>query len=217
MKKRVRKGAFSLVEVVLSLALLSLLLSTLFFWYHNLSRQKEAYSTLKGPLMEERYTHQRLQEIIPKVEFPLFLSEDNSLVFIFDRGPCIISELSGKVLAKLYHDRATSSLCLGIWPKPSREAQPRSPMQTHVLLEGVEECAFEFYYPPDPFKKPVDPKEVGHLHPESGWQPQWRISYGTLPALLKISITRAGGPALTTHCCEYLFDLPIPIIYPGVT
>src|ERR1700733_15857780 len=167
-----KKRSISLIEVIVSLGLLSLLLSTLFFWYHSLSKQKETFNRLKWPLMEERYAHQRLQHILPKPELPIFtLHPDGDLVFTFDRGLSVYPDLSGRVLARLYYDPTAYAICLGIWPCPALHKQPlESPSQTLVLLDGVTECSFHLYSPPDPFRKPVDPEEVGKSRPTDGWQ-----------------------------------------------
>lgn len=200
-----KKQTFSLIEVLVCLGLLSLLLSTLFSWYYTLSQQKAEFNTLKAPLMEERYAHQRLQQILPTVNTPFFSTEDG-LVFIFDRGLCVIPELSGKVLGRLYHDPLTHRLCLGIWPYPTHHEVLQEPSQTLILLDGVIGCSFEFYYPPDPFRNKVNPSPIGTSTPLEGWQNQWKKSYNRLPALVKITITRE-------HTFQYVFDLPIPIIY----
>ena len=206
-----KKRAISLIEVIVSLGLLSLLLSTLFFWYHSLNKQKEDYNHLKGPLMEERYAYQRLQHILNKADCSLFATESGSLVFVFDRGPSPLSDLSGQVLGRLYYDAIHQSLCLGVWPHPKSEKT--DPSQTCILLDGVEACSFAFYSPPDPFKKPVDPEEVGNARPTEGWQDEWKSSYKTLPALIKISIARDESKGIKEHTFDYLFDLPVPVVF----
>jgi len=213
-----KKRAISLIEVIVSLSLLSVLLGTLFFWYRSFTRQKEEFNRLKWPLMEERYAHQRLNYILPTAESPFFTTLDKKdLVFIFDRGPSIAPELSGKVLARLYHDPIQKCLCLGIWPKPTQKNNLRSPSQSLILLDGVSECSFEFYHPPDPFRKPVDPEEVGKLKPREGWQREWKSSFHTLPALVKIHITRDPAKGIKEHSFDYVFDLPVTLIYPKGT
>jgi Protein of unknown function (DUF1494)/Prokaryotic N-terminal methylation motif len=209
-----KKRSFSLIEMVISFALLSLLLTTLFFWYHSLSKRREEVGRLRAPLMEERYTHQRLQWVIPKAESPFFIGEDGSLVFLFDRGPCPLPDLSGKVLAKLYHDPSLRTLCLSIWPKPTQDNLRQLPMQTVVLLDGIASCSFEFYSPPDPFQLPVDPDAVGSLEPTAGWQNQWRAAYQSLPAFVKLILVRDSQQGLEERSIEFLFDLPVPLIYP---
>lgn len=203
-----RKRALSLIEMIVCLGLLSLLLSTLFYWYHSLTKQKEQFNALKGPIMEERYAHQRLQNILPKGEQPFFTDADHGLVFLFDNGLDLHPELSGKVLGRLYYDKSTQCLCLGIWPKPEKEQSLKTPCETLILLDDVSECIFEFYHPPDLFKKPVDPEQVGKPRPSEGWQGTWQVGYHALPALIKLTITHGKNTFV------YCFDLPVTIIYP---
>jgi type II secretory pathway pseudopilin PulG len=207
-----KKRALSLIETVISLGLIALLLSTLFFWYHSMARQKQVYNRLKGPLLEERYAYQRLQKVLLQAELPLFTTEDNSLVFIFDRGPDLQPQLSGKVLGRLYWDQTSHALCLGIWPLPAKESEEML-SQTLVLLDGVTSCAFEFYFPPDPFKKPVDPEAVKIPRPKEGNQEEWLQAYETLPAWIDLKVARAQEKGIDNHSFVYRFDLPVPIVY----
>lgn len=185
------------------MTLLSLLLSSLFFWYRHLTEQKGGLEALKRPLAEERYLYQRLRHILPKAEAPLFT--EGCLIFRFDRGLYKEPSLSEKVLAKLYHDESARTLYLGIWPDPTTHEE-KTPFQTFTLLENVDEVGFEFYSPPDPFENIVDPEEVGVLRPLDGWQGQW--IYESLPAMIRIYLTR--GERKQMMC----FDLDQPIIYP---
>jgi prepilin-type N-terminal cleavage/methylation domain-containing protein len=213
-----KKRAFSLIEMVIALGLLSLLLSTLLFWYHSLTQKKTEFNRLKGPLMEERYAYQRLQNLLPKAELPLFTIElGGGVLFVFDKGVDVKPELSGRVVAYLYHDEATHSLCLSLWPYSmlsETPSVPPPPILISPLLNGVEACSFHFYLPPDPFRQPVNPEEVGRVRPSEGWQQRWADEYNKLPAMVKICITRNAQEGCPLHTFEYLFDLPLPVIYP---
>lgn len=211
---KMKKRSVSIIEVLIALGLLSLLLSTLFFWYRSFSKQKVEFTILKAPLMEERYTHQRLQSIFGAAALPLFTASAHTLVFYFDRGPSPEPKLAGEILGSLYYDASERCLCLGIWPKPTSENSLTTPSETFVLLEGVEGCTFSFYHPPDHFKKPVDPEEIGKPKPKEGWQNSWEASYKMLPALMKIEIDRLPGKGFEKHKIRYLFDLPVTIVYP---
>lgn len=219
MSSRRKKRAVSLVETIVCLGLVAVLLSCLSFWYRSVSQQKAAFNLLKGPLLEERYAHQRLQRILPTAELPFFTVEsDKSLVFIFDRGPFVHPKLSGKVLGRLFFDEAGQRLCLGVWPYPQGDEPRYSPSQTTVLLDGVKDCRFAFYSPPDLFKKPVDPEYVGKPCPHDGWQSEWLRSYATLPALVKVTVTRdKTARGAKSHTIDYELDLPIGILYPEET
>lgn len=209
-----KKRSISLIEIVISLGLLSILLTTLFFWYGTLNKQKEEFNTLKWPLMEERYAHQRLHSILSKAETPFFTtSQEGDLVFIFDRGPAVNPQLSGQVLARLYYDAAHQTLCLGIWPYPKDNDPITTPCKTTILLDRVSKCTFQFYSPPDPFKKTVDPEEVGRSRPKEGWNGGWKTEYNSLPAFIKIHIKRNQSKGVKDRSFDYLFDLPIPVVY----
>lgn len=207
-----KKRCFSLIEVLVSLGLISLLLSTLFFWYHALSKQKEEARQLKAPLREERYAQQRLRSLWQKVKLPFFSSE-TGCVFFFDQGATAFPELSGTVLGRLYYDQENHRLCLGIWPAPDKDACRSSPSCALVLLDRVTECTFCYYHPPDPFKQPVNPEEVGHVRPQEGWQDRWEAAYKTFPALVSVHITRERYHGLDPQKLEYCFDLPVKILY----
>lgn len=199
--------------MIICLGLFTLLLSTLFYWYHSLNQQKGVINSLRGPLLEERYAHQRLKLLFSKIEIPICTApSDKSLVFIFDRGPYPASDLAGQILARLYYDAEREALCLGVWPHPKSEK--REPSQTCVLLDKLQDCSFEFYYPPNPFRKPVNPEEVGSSKPKEGWQFEWKDSYQCLPALIKVILTRPlASEENKTRTFEYLFDLQVPVIY----
>lgn len=209
----IKKRSLSLIEVMISLGLLSLLLSTLFFWYHSLTKQKEECRKLKWPLMEERYAFQRLNSCVLKAELPFFTTE-SGLVFSFDHGVDSIPALSGKVLAHLYYDATSQQVRLGIWPMPNQDTTFTSPSYCTVLLEGVASCTFDFYQPADPFKQPVNPEEVGKSRPKDGWHQKWEAAYHTLPALVRIYIKRDPKKGLEEPTVHYCFDLPVKIVYP---
>lgn len=204
-----RKRAVTLIEVIICLGLLTLLLTTLSFWYRTLTSHKSELNKSKWSVMEERYAYQRLQQILPQAKLPFFTCRDGSLVFLFDRGLFPDPLLSNTVLGRLYHDTEQQALCLGIWPEPGQDNLLKTPSQTIILLDQVSDLSFQFYYPPDPLKKTVDPKEVGKPEPEEKWQESWRGEYQKLPALIKMYVTRGERKN------KYYFDLPFPIIYPA--
>ncbi|MCC5831946.1 MAG: DUF1494 domain-containing protein [Chlamydiales bacterium] len=202
-----RKRPIALVEVLITLTLLTLLLSTLFGWYRHLTKQKGELEKIKRPYLEERFVRQRLEQILPKAQLP-FLGEKSAIVFRFDRGITDDPKLSGTVLGRLYHDPARKTLCLGVWPNPVNREAILSPSLTLTLLDQVDQPEFRYYSPPDPFKKPVDPEQVGKPRPKEGWQSEWR--YDKLPAFVHMVFSHDGKER------EFYFDLNQPIIYPLV-
>ncbi len=213
MRRRVKR-AISLIEVVISMGLIVLLISSLFFWYRAISKQRQDFSQLLGPLMEERYAYQRLQQLFSSVEMPLFTASDGGLVFIFDRGLFPQPELSGKVLGRIYYDAPQRCLCLGLWPYPMGNPLPTIPSQAIILLDRIDHFQIEFYQPPDLFKKPVDPETVGTPRPQERWQNSWLSSYTHPPAMIKLTITREEIHPVKEHTLEYRFALPSLVFYP---
>jgi type II secretory pathway component PulJ len=204
-----KKFSFTLLEVLISLSLLSLILAFLFFSYRQISFEKRDLTNILEPLLEERYCDMRLSEILCKIKKEketLFFTkerEPNSLVFIFDHKTHINPELSDAILACLYHDLENATLCLSIWPHP--DSKKKEPSETFTLLEDVTDLSFSFYNPPERSKKIVDPHEVGDLKPLPLWQDQWKKEYKALPAMIKILVWRK-----TPHLKR---DEPICFVY----
>lgn len=210
-----RRSNFTLVEVMISLTLMTLLLSCLFSWYRSMVSSKAELSHAKVPVMEEHYFTKRVQEMLTKSTLQKGAEEDitlfyheiesNALVFTFDNGPCRQPLLSNLVMGKLYLDREKDLLCLGLWPLANRG---KAPSFTFVLLDQVTKLSFEYYYPPDHFRFEVDPDATLQPSPKEGWQNEWLKKYEKLPALVRVNVER--------NACDksYLFDLGAPIILP---
>lgn len=200
-----KKRSFSLIELLVSLGLMTLLITALFSWHRHTTKAQGEIEKLKEPLLERRYVWQRLEQMLPHAQTPFFT--DEGLVFRFDRGVSNTPELSGTVLAKLYHDEQAQALCIGIWPDPQKELT-RSPSQTLVLMENIDKLSFDFFAPPKPKPLKVDPKEVGDTTPDEGWHTHWLASYNTTPALIEMHLSRDGD----TH--TLYFDLDHAIVHP---
>ncbi len=207
---KTRRHSFTLMEVLLSLFLFGILLSSLFVWYRTLHSSHQSMGTQKWIHLQERYAQQQLESILPQADLsPYFFTSDSeiavgpNLIFTFDFGPHEDPYLSSSVLGRLYIDEKLHALCLGIWPHPSHQKQ--EPTRTLVLLEGVTQLAFEFYFPPNPFRKTVEPEEVGRPKPQVGWQRQWRQAYHCLPPLMKIHMLRLNEQ--TPYPLTYAFEL----------
>lgn len=214
-----RTRFFTLMEVLLSLALFALLLNALFFWYKYMQLSNSESQKHRWPVLEERFAKQQLENIIPlAADHPIFFTSKEgvngeSLVFLFDNGIQSEALLSDQVLGRLFIDHDTNTLCLGIWPHPKYETQ--SPHQTLILMKNVSDLKFHFYFPKDPFKKPVDPKEVGKVMPAEGWQQSWLADYKTLPPLMKIEMEHSDEKR-GSHPLIFAFELLYsshPILY----
>ncbi len=198
-----RRSAFTLVEVVISMTLFALLLSSLFFWYRHLTYQKGEVERIKRPLIEEHFAWQRLDQVLSKAEAPFF-TDHEGVIFYFDRGVGSDPALSDTVIGKLHYDERLQILSLTIWPADPEE---REPTQSFTLLDKVTEYSYQFYSPPPLDQKVVDPEQVGKPRPIVGWgNSTW--NFDELPALVKLKIKR------DTEEREMVFDLDHPILYP---
>jgi hypothetical protein len=167
------------------------MITTLLFWYRTTAKEKKEIKEILSPLTEERYCDIRLVRILPKIKKEketTFYLANNCLNFIFDHGTHIQPLLSDATLGTLYLDSKMHTLCLDIAPHPQNEKS--EPHKSFILLEDVQSLTFAFYHPPKPFKKPVDPQEVGHITPVTGWQSTWHKDYNTLPAMIKVTLLR---------------------------
>ncbi len=197
------KRSFSLIEVMISLSLVSLLLTSLFFWYNHLTSGKRELQEKQWLLVEERYCHQRLNKIFSTCDRPLFTSDEQlpnlsrgSLVFTFDRGIADDPLLCGRVLARLYHDPEKNRLCLGLWPYSEKLQEPS---ETYILLTDVSSMEMSFYRPPS-HDTPVRTPHAGSHH-------RWNDE--TLPAIIELQL------AHQERHLTFAFDLRLPIRYPG--
>ncbi|MCB1180725.1 MAG: DUF1494 domain-containing protein [Chlamydiia bacterium] len=211
-----KKRFFTLIEVILSLTLIALLLSTLLFWYNHLLSLRTERETQQMISLQTHLLHQRLKRILPKATATHFfttstdetLLNGQSLIFTFDNGPQSEPRLSDEVLGRLYLNTHTKTLCLGIWPIPEHGKDPHL---TLSLLDHVEHLAFEFYFPPDPFRLIVSPDKVGEKVPKIGWQKNWDSGYCMLPALIKMVVTKVDG---TIEIFPYdIRSANLPIVY----
>lgn len=212
------KRPLTLIELLLSLALFALLIQSLFFWYRSLSETQSKMGNKRWEVLEKRYSSQQLQKIFSHVQpdsyffttGPESTTDGDTLVFVFDNGLQSNPHFADKVLARLFIDKEEQTLCLGIWPHPDRGVS--SPGKTVVLLENVQGLSFEFYFPPNPFKKTVEPKEVGKALPQERWQSEWLSNYNTLPPLMKVHFHRSGEKRPLTYAFDFVHS-PHHIVY----
>src|ERR1700733_12934608 len=135
-----KKRAFTLIEVVVSLTLLSLLLGTLFFYYRSLSTQKKGMSDHLWALKEETFCEMRLRPLFSSCN-SLFTAENSHLVFTCERKAEQDPLLSGKVLARLFWDQGSETLCITFWPDPKTKL--KTPSETLLLIDHVQKPTFE--------------------------------------------------------------------------
>lgn len=194
MKKK--KSYFTFLEALITLFLLGFMLTTLLFWVKSFSIENIIQEKVQRKKEQEKNLCRHLLRALSKSKDLFFSSQDsnhgNSLIFTFDNGPNLEPLLSDKVLGRIFIDKASATLCLAIWPWiPDKKLT--EPCHVTPLMEQVESVEYSFFYPPDPFKKPVSPEEVGKDKPKEGWQELWKKEYNELPYFIKIKISKKDG------------------------
>lgn len=210
----IRKRCMTLMEVLVATALLSVLLIILLSSYRQMSQINVRLSQRQSERFQLRYLEYRLASLLPKAlcltrktatptnnNHCFYISEDaneymkpGSLVFAFASGVDIDAFLSERdVLARLYVDQQ-KQLCLALWPFESEEQELIPPMRKEILLGGVEELSFLFYFPPHPEGHKVVTERVNPgKNPDSPdrydeWHPKWESYYSEVPPLVKVFV-----------------------------
>lgn len=167
---------------------------------------------------------------IKKNNFIFFTSGDahgllahgnSSLIFIYNNGASLDNQLANHALGRLYLDKS-KRLCLATWPTPEGwNWKQESSVSVHkeILMENIESLQFLFYVAPDRDRSLIkdnlnksdskDKKEgldeaVSESERKGEWVSEWPKDYESLPAMMKIIITRSGhkkgtDPAKTTY------------------
>ncbi|HEV8052741.1 MAG TPA: hypothetical protein VGP47_09610 [Parachlamydiaceae bacterium] len=229
------KRHVSLVEVLIAVTLTVAILMTLTFFYRQVTEIGYEVDRTSAKNFNMRHLETRLAQIIPKAvgekhknkDFLFFSVNDEgvtkpgsqSLIFTFDNLVSLDKPFSGHVLARLYLD-ANSNLLLAYWPSPKRWENNTAPsMKRELLLQGVENLAFEFYIAPkrkDREKQELEneaspagknskdkekdakstekPKDI-EPEPKGEWRRQnWLEDYKQLPVMVKIIVTMPKEP-----------------------
>ncbi len=161
-----RPHFFTLLETLIALALTALALSTLLFFYKEISSLNTKADEMEKESFKLRYIESKFSFIFPRMvsqknkkDFFFFTSQDPgglfatgnplSLVFTFDRGVNLVKPFSNVVLAQMYLD-TDHRIHLATWPAPSRWTEGNNiPMQSEVLMENVESLKFWFFIAPN--------------------------------------------------------------------
>lgn len=171
-KPRIIKRPVTLLEVLISLALTVIILTTLTFFYRQVGIIGVEVDHVIADNFRMRYVETRLARIFPKIvaandkkkDFVFFSVGDEgvtkpgseSLIFTFDNAISLDKDVSNHALGRIYLDN-DGNLMLAYWPSPKRWENGTLPeMKKEVLMEGVENVRFEFYIPPEKSAKPVN-------------------------------------------------------------
>lgn len=181
----VKKSFVTLLEVIIAMALLSILLTSLFSMLAYTSAAQKMADSARDASFQELYVQHRLESVIPQIVGKnneiltkplLYIAQDGpfrgqSLVFVFDNDVGGDPDFSNEVLARLFVDR-DGRFILMMWPTLERDASVSPPMQQEILLEGVKEIKFSFFRPPKEEGKDLvikSSEEIGK------WVSEWPI------------------------------------------
>lgn len=200
-----KKRRVTLIEVLISISLLSIVLFALLSSYSQLKMVDSAIAKEIDQGFETRHLESRLQSLFLQtlsagknnffyIEQPAF-SNSPSLIFSYDAHAMLDPRFSGQVLGRLFVD-PENRLILATWPSPLRYRDHPIPMETSILAKGIESIGFLFFAPPS--------KELGKVDPEPNkWHPDWKKSYEKVPPLMKIQLIKTSSERI-----EFSFYLP---------
>ncbi len=165
MPLRISRRPITLIEMLIAMTLTIGILMTLTFFYRQVTEIGLETDRIRAANFKKRYIETRLAKILPKAigktdrarDFLFFSTGDEgltkngsqSLIFTFDNQISLDKDLTGHVLGRIYLD-SKGNLFIAYWPSPKRlESWEGVPMKKELLLEGVDNLAFEFYIAPE--------------------------------------------------------------------
>ena len=209
----IQKRPLTMLELLISMTLTVLILSTLTYFYHQMSMAGLVLDKQQEKNFKERYVEHRLGTVIPHTipsskengNFHFFTSKSastlsmagsQSLIFVFDNCVQSNKDMAYHVIGRLMLDQE-GHLLLVTWPSEKRwvENEP-IPHAFEVLMEGVKDLEFSFFIPPIKGKtdlKKGSARKVVEQDPLDGnrgqwinyWNPEWR----QLPGMIKLTVT----------------------------
>ncbi len=202
-----RKRALTLIEVVISLSLLTLLLGVLFSSYGSLMTEGAMIEKKREEVFGVRYLELRLNTLFSKIcwskekDGNVLYTERipagpyESLLFAFENGDDTDEHFCNKNLGRLFVDHE-GRLILASWPKPKSEEDYKKEMRLEVLAEGVEDLKFSFYVPHD-LKKVVESEGIrdneGSEPPRIGWIEYWNLAWHRIPPMIRVNFSHHGN------------------------
>lgn len=194
-----KKRAFTLIEIMISMSLVSILLTFLAYTYYEINLLNIFTEKTEKKAFQLRYLENRLYQIIPNVlssknrdhiffsshSCENFLKSGNPyLIFSFDNAINIIdSNFSNHVIGRLFLDRE-GKLILTIMPNVEKlELKDNIPISKEVLMENVKSLNFSFFS----WNQKSEEQNENMLQ-KGEWVSYWKQEYQQLPALLKIKL-----------------------------
>lgn len=226
MRKTRKKSNFTLLEALIALTLAALLISTLTYFYGQMSRidaqiEHDQQENFAKRLLENRlsYTLQRAVKSSNK-EFEFFTSAGgplvmkapgHSLLFTYNNSIDLDKSLSNEVLGRLFVDNQ-NRLVLATWPAPStwNRSGIVPEMKREILMEQVDRVEWSFFVPPAYERGKTSPKQTVQPSPPNDWRTDWLSDFHQLPAIVKVTVypLPVGGQKKESLPIQLVFPLP---------
>lgn len=215
-----------MLELLISLALTVMILSTLTYFYHQMMLAGIVLDKKQGENFQERYVENRLMNVLPRTisskdpsnEFHFFTSSNQGglfsfgsegLLFTFDNCVQLNKDMAYHVIGKLFLDRG-GRFILATWPAEKRWKENESvPVSYEVLMEDVSELRFKFFVPPIKGKTQIvgeNTKEDPLEGSRGEWIDRWEAEFRQLPAMIKVLVTQKKGKEEQ----DLIFAYPLP-------
>lgn len=194
--KFIRRSALTLIEVLISLALTSLLLTFLLSTYAQVIQMKNQTVHLRQEASSLRAVQHRLAQVFYRLNTkdkerkkPIFYTKEadsplvqgTSLIFSYDNGVVLNPLFSHHLIGRLYLDQE-NRLCLASWPQPLKQWEGQLPPMKHeVLMEGVLSLNFRFFFP-------WEMTDLAEGQERSAIAPTWPLELENTPVVLSLLI-----------------------------
>lgn len=201
-----RKCHMTILEVMIATLFLSMLLTIIFGFFHELSVLNiESKKVLKDSF-QKRFAETRLSYAFTNLtnensnskRFYFYTVRDDaskspSLLFTFDNGTVRNPLFAGFVLGRLFVDK-NNRLSLGLFPLQNSQTQTpdllKANLSVEYLLDHVEQIRYEFVTSPETDQTITQKNPDKKTPPKGIVLTQWEKDYKQMPILLRIYLTR---------------------------
>jgi hypothetical protein len=178
---KIKKRFFSLIEVIITLFLSALIITSLFSFFKNVMKIENDIEKAKKIAFQNENLHIRLTQIFFEIKSSdLYLDENNELYFIFDNGIDKIAKYSNKVFAKLAIK--DNNLTLFISNKYIDEKNKN--IREEILFKNVKNLEYKFLAKKDEKLKVKKDFASNDLY----WHYQWPKDFKKMPICIYIKI-----------------------------
>jgi hypothetical protein len=182
--KKIRKQ-ITLIEVLIALALTSLVLSAITWVYMAISKMETSANVKRQQVFRVALLGATLSRVMPTIKDLLFVdmwNESPSLVFAFNNGPDLDKDFGHKVIGRIYLDD-DKNLSLAIMPHPKEwDKIDFYPVKNQVLLESVKKVSFRFF---------SWSEKEGTI--SNGWHEEWPKKLKQIPAIVELDLEFENG------------------------